>query len=415
MKKIYLFKLSLVLFFLLSCKNEMNEIIEQDDPLNSGSLFQKNYPYVEKYHGTEKINVQITPWGEYLKEGDISIPSEELTDEPNYKKGALSNDAHAPWPRFIPYVNAMSGGSNTENELKAALREIEEHTTVQFIHRTWQPTYIKFVDSPGNSSDIGMNTNQGENLVKIHNKLQKTIVHETLHRIGFGHEHNRPDRDKYLNIYWNNMSNPAGTQYQKHTTSNYETDYGPFDYNSILIYDSWDSGNGKIVMTRKSDGSTFKHSDKMTFQDKQDVIRKYPAKELGPFYFVCQGTTPRKLQHDWNWTAPKTTTVSANGDGVKWYVERHTKYHNLIKNKKTGQYLKATNNNTAVKLVWGKSNASHWTMDRLDDGDKNNDNDIFYIRLKGTNLNLRKTGETSTVLDLSTNTGEWTKWKMWWP
>jgi choriolysin H len=32
-----------------------------------------------------------------------------------------------------------------------------------------------------------------------------TVIQELMHRIGFDHEHNRPDRDTYVNILWNNI------------------------------------------------------------------------------------------------------------------------------------------------------------------------------------------------------------------
>ena len=32
-----------------------------------------------------------------------------------------------------------------------------------------------------------------------------TIMHELMHVLGFRHEHNRPDRDRHVTIYWDNV------------------------------------------------------------------------------------------------------------------------------------------------------------------------------------------------------------------
>ena len=39
-----------------------------------------------------------------------------------------------------------------------------------------------------------------------------TVHHETLHALGVGHEHNRPDRDTYLNV--DTSKSYAPSQYQ---------------------------------------------------------------------------------------------------------------------------------------------------------------------------------------------------------
>ena len=60
------------------------------------------------------------------------------------------------------------------------------------------------------------------------------IVHELMHAIGFEHEHNRSDRDRYVNIKWGNMKEKAKESYKKKNFRNYNI--GDYDFCSIMHY-----------------------------------------------------------------------------------------------------------------------------------------------------------------------------------
>ena len=47
----------------------------------------------------------------------------------------------------------------------------------------------------------GQNVNLGENC----GKTKGVVMHELLHALGFYHEQSRPDRDKYIEIMWENI------------------------------------------------------------------------------------------------------------------------------------------------------------------------------------------------------------------
>ena len=40
------------------------------------------------------------------------------------------------------------------------------------------------------------------------------VKHEMMHTLGFYHEHSRSDRDKYIKIYWDHISEGNADQFQ---------------------------------------------------------------------------------------------------------------------------------------------------------------------------------------------------------
>ena len=60
-------------------------------------------------------------------------------------------------------------------------------------------------------------------------------MHELLHSVGLFHHHMRPDRDRYLQIHYENIRNEYKGQFKKLTKSQDKL-LAPFDYQSIMIY-----------------------------------------------------------------------------------------------------------------------------------------------------------------------------------
>lgn len=63
------------------------------------------------------------------------------------------------------------------------------------------------------------------------------ILHETLHALGFLHEHNRPDRDDYVTVYYDNVYDHLIDQFYEYDEAQVDTLNLPYDFNSVMHYD----------------------------------------------------------------------------------------------------------------------------------------------------------------------------------
>ena len=68
-------------------------------------------------------------------------------------------------------------------------------------------------------------------------KASGTILHEFIHAWGFYHEHNRPDRNKYVKVYEESIKDEKSLFYEiKVGTLTFGL---PYDYGSIMHYHPW--------------------------------------------------------------------------------------------------------------------------------------------------------------------------------
>merc|ERR1712110_644841 len=190
-----------------------------------------------------------------LFEGDIQLSPDER--ELLEKKGAealrdvINTDAKK-WPKDsdgyvrIPYKIDARFGKSTRADIARVVLEFKGKTCVRLVPWNGQErNYIIYANEYDDfvapcSSPTGMQ--YYVNSIRLGNGAGcnwGVILHETMHSLGFFHEHTRQDRDDYIKINWNRV--PKRSQYTKCTWVP-EMQIGcrplktPYDYDSIMHY-----------------------------------------------------------------------------------------------------------------------------------------------------------------------------------
>lgn len=116
------------------------------------------------------------------------------------------------WPNArVPYVISSLYNEKERAVIAASIQEWELKTCMRFVPRTSQDAdYIELTPNDGTNnycySYVGRQG--GRQYVKMYSPTCMSVgqyVHELGHAIGFGHEHQRPDRDNYIEMKWENI------------------------------------------------------------------------------------------------------------------------------------------------------------------------------------------------------------------
>lgn len=145
--------------------------------------------------------------------------------------------------------------------IKYAFSEIERFTCVRFIEG-YSPYYYHHVlitnyINMDCMSDVGYCRLVGQRMNLGPTCGQKgLIMHEALHTLGFHHQHRVPERDYYVDIYWQNIIEANKKDFEKLTDSVVTSLGFPYDYASIMHYGPlFFSRNGQVVLRGKRSGS----------------------------------------------------------------------------------------------------------------------------------------------------------------
>lgn len=175
------------------------------------------------------------PPGHRLIEGDIIVEAgEDATIFGN------------PWTNGqVPFSFHSSLSPWQQRLARLMFQEWEAVAGLDFFLRTNETDYIRVRTSTGNSSFVGQ-VGGAQNLNVRNWNRRGTPYHEVGHAITFQHEQNRPDRDNFITVLWNNINPAFHSQYALQPAA---TTVGPYDFGSCMHYPDWGfSINGQPTM-----------------------------------------------------------------------------------------------------------------------------------------------------------------------
>jgi len=106
----------------------------------------------------------------------------------------------------IPYVISHEIGQLGRKAIEEAARDFRRHTCIRLEPRRDQLRHVRYFDAgDGCYSTVGATDVIHRVSLSPPCWNKGTVLHETLHALGFWHEHSRPDRDNYVTIVTENV------------------------------------------------------------------------------------------------------------------------------------------------------------------------------------------------------------------
>ena len=185
--------------------------------------------------------------GVAMFEGDIvlgtvdqlDVRTQEIRDElrGSVALGVVISGSQFRWPNcVVPFE--IEAGLAKPKRVRDAIAHWERFTNYRFPKRTASnadgfPDYIRFVTGSGCSSMVGRRGGP-QNINVATGCSVGNVIHEIGHAVGLWHEQSREDRDQFVTIQWQNISQGMASQFLQRITDG--DDVGAYDYASIMHY-----------------------------------------------------------------------------------------------------------------------------------------------------------------------------------
>ncbi len=171
-----------------------------------------------------------------------SLPLRVLADsDPAHMQ--KNSEKPQPWPGgVIPYDISKLTAAQQTLVLRAMQRWMDTGANIKFIPRTNEVEYVNFTGK----TDAGNNTTRDGfkkgartdvNITAFWWGQQEWMpAHELGHVLGFFHEHQRWDRDRFVAIHYENIKSGRADDYDWIAKTNWLVNSLPYDYRSIMHY-----------------------------------------------------------------------------------------------------------------------------------------------------------------------------------
>jgi len=204
------------------------------------------------------------------------------------------------WPNGVVTYSLTGFTSAEKTIIQNAMKTISDACKVKYVLTATNKAYVYKISKMSSStlgglSTIGYTSDAYSRLVSINTA---TCIHEFMHGLGFGHEHQRNDRDKYVTINTTNILSGYADQFQKvpvemaykvqtylngkitTTTKNvpYSSLVNDYDYGSIMHYPANAFAKSSNLVTINAKGKTIGKATTLSASDKAALVKVYGAK-----------------------------------------------------------------------------------------------------------------------------------------
>ncbi|KAK6056308.1 astacin [Cooperia oncophora] len=142
----------------------------------------------------------------------------------------------------IPYTITGPFKPTEEDAIAEAMKRIAKNTCIRFTERNDEKDYIDLVNKEGEGCYTNVGRIGGRSVVQLESSknatcmMTPTVMHELMHVIGLWHEHQRYDRDEYIDVIFENIAKEYHDQFTKVSPSKATTYNVPYTYTSVMHY-----------------------------------------------------------------------------------------------------------------------------------------------------------------------------------
>lgn len=229
--------------------------IDDGDPIDLSEYGARLFGYPNSQSGDnlnqwqQSENINPEELGTYL-EGDILFPMNSSTS----RNGIVGQTYR--WPNgVVPFE--ISGGFDARamDLIEKAMDVYLKNTCVQFKRRSAERDYI-IIQSTQSGCWSSVGRIGGQQVVNLQSPscttLIGTIIHEFMHTVGFFHEQNRDERDKFVTVMMANIRRGYEENFRKMTKGTSSGFNVAYDYGSVMHYSEMAfSSNGSPTIKPK--------------------------------------------------------------------------------------------------------------------------------------------------------------------